>query len=221
VTVAAGEVVWHRLTLRDLGEVDVAVAPIEGNDRQAAIAVCHGDWKNRRGETIPVRVQSACAYGEVLHSIDCDCGDQLRLARQKILDAGIGILIYLPQEGRGLGSVAKAMGYRYAEEHQADSFEAYAQLGFPVDARDYSCAAELLAHLGVFRLCLMTNNPAKLDAFDDRFDLERAELWPRPMTVLAKRYRAAKIARGHMAPLPRRLKDTIRRTHREKNLVSL
>jgi GTP cyclohydrolase II len=205
---ASGEVVWHRLTLQDLGSVEVAVSPFAGSESQAAVAICYGDWKNSGSQAIPVRIQSACAYGEVFNSTDCDCSEQLCSARRKIREAGAGILIYLPQEGRGLGPIVKAMAYRHSGMNQSDPSEAYAELSFSVDAREYSCAVDILARLGVFHICLLTNNPAKFDAFNNRFELRREELWTEPLTDAATRYRLAKIARGHIPPLQRPMGTT-------------
>lgn len=111
-----------------------------------------------------VRIHSRCLYGETLRSDDCDCGPELDAALDLIQAAGSGVLVYLEQEGRGLGLVAKARGYRHSEQHRTDSFTSYAQLGFPVDARTFEAAARGLAALGLGSVTLLTNNPVKIEA---------------------------------------------------------
>ncbi|WP_338758939.1 hypothetical protein V7968_28885 [Nocardia vulneris] len=110
-----------------------------------------------------VRIHSRCLYGETLRSDDCDCGPELDAALDLIQAAGCGVLVYLEQEGRGLGLVAKARGYRHSEQHCTDSFTSYAQLGYPVDARTFEAAARGLAGLGLRSVTLLTNNPIKIE----------------------------------------------------------
>ncbi|MQY22199.1 GTP cyclohydrolase II [Nocardia macrotermitis] len=115
-----------------------------------------------------VRIHSRCLYGESLRSDDCDCGPELDKTLDLIQDAGAGIVVYLEQEGRGAGLLAKARGYRHSEQSGADTFTSYEALGYPADARDYTGAAEslhkLLADLGISAIQLLTNNPAKAAA---------------------------------------------------------
>ncbi len=111
-----------------------------------------------------VRIHSRCLYGEMLRSDDCDCGPELDISLDLISNAGSGVLIYLEQEGRGMGLLAKARGYRYSQEHRVDTFTAYKELGFPADARTYTHAVESLRELGFSKIRLLTNNPEKIAA---------------------------------------------------------
>jgi GTP cyclohydrolase II len=111
---------------------------------------------------VPVRLHSACLTGDVFGSRRCDCGDQLRLALQRLDEEGGGIILYLRQEGRGLGLANKMRAYRLQDEG-LDTIDANAALGFDDDERDYGVAVRMLDMLGCKRVLLLTNNPAKLD----------------------------------------------------------
>ncbi|WP_235748140.1 GTP cyclohydrolase II [Nocardia coffeae] len=125
----------------------------------------------RPADNCLVRIHSRCLYGESLRSDDCDCGPELDKTLDMIQDAGAGVLIYLEQEGRGLGLLAKARGYRHSEQSGTDTFTSYEALGYPADARTYTGAAQslykLLVTLGIGRIQLLTNNPAKAAAVID------------------------------------------------------
>ncbi len=122
------------------------------------MALIKGEWKP--DEPVLVRVHSSCATGDVLGSQRCDCGEQLHKSMQMIEQEGKGVLIYMQQEGRGIGLMNKIAAYKLQEEG-LDTVDANIHLGFKPDERDYGCGAQMLRQLGVHKMRLMTNNPTK------------------------------------------------------------
>jgi 3,4-dihydroxy 2-butanone 4-phosphate synthase / GTP cyclohydrolase II len=122
------------------------------------MALIKGEWKD--DEPILVRVHSSCATGDILGSMRCDCGEQLHKSMQMIEKEGKGVVIYMQQEGRGIGLMNKIAAYKL-QEQGLDTVDANVHLGFKPDERDYGCGAQMLRHLHVHKMRLMTNNPTK------------------------------------------------------------
>lgn len=122
------------------------------------MALIKGEWAE--DEPVLVRVHSSCATGDILGSKRCDCGEQLHKAMQMIEAEGKGVLVYMQQEGRGIGLMNKIAAYKLQEEGY-DTVDANVHLGFKPDERDYGCGAQMLRHIGVRKMRLMTNNPVK------------------------------------------------------------
>ena len=122
------------------------------------LALIKGTWE--KGEEILVRVHSSCFTGDILGSLRCDCGEQLHAAMQMVEKEGKGAILYMNQEGRGIGLVNKLKAYKL-QENGMDTVEANLHLGFPMDKRDYGIGAQILRHLNITKLRLMSNNPKK------------------------------------------------------------
>lgn len=143
-------------------------------DGQHHLALVKGDVSG--DEPILVRVHSECLTGDVFGSLRCDCGIQLGTALTEIEKTGRGVLVYMRQEGRGIGLPGKIHAYKLQEEG-LDTVEANEKLGFPMDLRDYGLGAQILCDLGVKKIRLMTNNPRKIVGLDG-FNLEIVEQVP-------------------------------------------
>ena len=138
------------------------------------LAIVKGDVRGKKN--VLVRVHSECLTGDALGSLRCDCGDQLALALKKIEAEGDGVVLYMRQEGRGIGLANKLHAYRKQEEG-LDTVEANVALGFPPDLRDYGEGAQMLVDLGIRKLRLMTNNPCKVAGLEG-YGLEIVERVP-------------------------------------------
>ena len=181
-----------------LGEFE-AVVFADQLDGTEPIALVYGDLTS--GDPPLVRIHSECWTGDVVGSLRCDCGEQLGRALTAITSHGAGVLLYLRQEGRGIGLAKKLHAYAL-QDAGLDTVDANAALGLPIDAREYGGAAGILIELGVRRVRLMTNNPEKVGALEAAgiSVVERVPLTALP-NVVNSSYLQTKIARlGHEAP---------------------
>lgn len=158
------------------------------------MALIKGSWKD--DEPILVRVHSSCATGDILGSKRCDCGEQLHKAMEMIEKEGKGVIIYMQQEGRGIGLMNKIAAYKLQDEG-LDTVEANIHLGFRPDERDYGCGAQMLRHFGVHKMRLMTNNPTKRVGLE-AYGLEITENVPIEIAPNKFDYRYLKTKRDRM-----------------------
>lgn len=171
---------------------------LEAGTGKEHLAITLGEVGN--GEPVLARLHSECLTGDTLFSQRCDCGAQLENALKRIAAEGRGILLYLRQEGRGIGLINKIRAYRL-QEQGADTVEANHQLGFADDMRNYAICAPMFQHFGIKSLRLMTNNPRKIDALK-QFDIstERVE-HVAGSTSFSAHYLATKARKlGHLLP---------------------
>jgi GTP cyclohydrolase II len=177
-------------------------------DGREHLALTLGDWQDARdraaagGAPVLIRPHSECLTGDVFGSLRCDCGPQLREAVERIATAG-GVLLYLRQEGRGIGLYAKLDAYAL-QDHGLDTFEANLALGHREDERDYTPAAQMLRALGIDRVALLSNNPDKAAQLEAH-GVTVAERQPTAVHLSAAnlRYLAAKAGHGlHTLDLP-------------------
>jgi GTP cyclohydrolase II len=208
VTVAADAVAeFRRTAIESLVVVAEAAIPLNGGiparfvifrDAVGGTPVAVIVGKPDLAQPVLVRLHSACLTGDVFGSRRCDCGDQLRLALPQLAQHGGGIILYLEQEGRGLGLANKIRAYQL-QEAGLDTVDANTVLGFDDDERDYGVAVRMLQLLGCARVRLLTNNPAKLDGLSQAgIDVSGRVPLHGPINADNRRYLAAKAARaGH------------------------
>jgi len=166
-------------------------------DGEEAVAIVKGD---PGGKCIPlVRIHSQCLTGDVLHSLRCDCGDQLEEALSRIELSGCGLLIYQMQEGRGIGLINKLCAYEL-QDRGVDTVEANVRLGFEADQRSYEFCARILKYFEISQVRLMSNNPDKIRGLEDEGIevVERIPLVIEPSEISEGYLKTKKEKMGHL-----------------------
>jgi 3,4-dihydroxy 2-butanone 4-phosphate synthase/GTP cyclohydrolase II len=162
-------------------------------------------------DPVLVRIHSSCLTGDLFDSLMCDCGSQLQQALRQVAAAGKGVVLYMRQEGRGIGLLSKLRAYKLQQEEKLDTVEANHRLGFPADLRHYGIGAQILVDLGVRQLRLLTNNPKKvvgLDGYGLRI-VERVPIQVPPNTHNRRYLEAKKEKLGHLLDLPLAEEDKV------------
>lgn len=184
------------------GKFEIVVYDVQ-YETQNPIALVLGDVADQRRVPL-VRMHSSCFTGDLLNSLRCDCGDQLHMALDMISRDGLGVLVYLPQEGRGIGLTEKIKAYAL-QDGGMDTVEANHALGFKADMRDYGIGIQILKDLGLSRVRLLTNNPKKTEAFGLRgYNLEvvdQVPILPAPNKYNAHYLATKRDKMGHQLPL--------------------
>lgn len=169
---------------------------VNNKDKEEHIAIIKGDLNNR--ENILTRVHSACLTGDALGSLRCDCGPQLAQALSMIEKEGSGVVLYMQQEGRGIGLLNKLRAYAL-QDNGFDTYDANIALGFRPDQRDYEVAGEMLEKLGVKSIRLITNNPEKIKQLENYFSISERIPLELPIQEYNEEYMQTKKTRfGHL-----------------------
>jgi 3,4-dihydroxy 2-butanone 4-phosphate synthase / GTP cyclohydrolase II len=211
--ISIAEIIQHRRIRENLihREAEVVIPTEEyGEPKFIAYRVEHEDqeplaivWGDLSSAEAPlVRMHSSCFTGDILGSLRCDCGDQLHMAIRMIMEEGCGAVVYLPQEGRGIGLTAKLKAYQL-QDGGLDTVEANHRLGFKADLRDYMVGLQILKDLGLRHVRILTNNPKKTEAFEEWVDLKVVEQVPivAPPHEHRSRYMDVKRTKmGHLLP---------------------
>ncbi|MCH2200922.1 MAG: GTP cyclohydrolase II [Fuerstiella sp.] len=193
-------VVEVEIPTRNCGSPTVVCYSVAHEDQEPLALI----WGDLAAADAPlVRMHSSCFTGDVLDSLRCDCGDQLHMAMKMIFDEGTGAVVYLPQEGRGIGLMAKLRAYRLQDEG-LDTVEANHRLGYKADMRDYMVGLQILKDLGLSRVRLLTNNPKKTDAFVysgvDLNVVEQVPIVAPPHECRVEYMETKKTKMGHLLP---------------------
>jgi 3,4-dihydroxy 2-butanone 4-phosphate synthase/GTP cyclohydrolase II len=175
-------------------------------DKHEHLALVKGDIDPDK--EIMVRVHSECLTGDVFGSDRCDCGSQLQAAMQMVSEVGTGVILYMRQEGRGIGLINKLKAYALQDSDGLDTVDANIELGFKPDLRDYGIGAQILRDLGVRKMCLLTNNPKKIVGLEG-YDLEvtsRKSIEIKPVPENLSYLKCKKDRMGHLLDLPENTK---------------